>query len=62
MKTVCRGGLSHHLKTIRLFLSATVAEKTAAEKPKKKSKSWLPPNGFFVISTELQYLNDCGFR
>ena len=25
----------HHFKTIRLFLSAAVAEKTAAEKPKK---------------------------
>jgi hypothetical protein len=35
MELVCRGGLFHYFKTIRLFLGVAVDEKTAAQKSKK---------------------------
>jgi hypothetical protein len=39
--------LSHHFKTIRLFLGVAVDKKTAAQKPKKSKFSLPPPLIFF---------------
>jgi hypothetical protein len=45
--------LSHHFKTIRLFLGAAVDEKTAAQKP-KKVKILTPPSVFFIYLPKLK--------
>ena len=42
-----RDGLSHHFKTIRLFLGAAVDEKTAAQKPEKGQNFGYPLSVFF---------------
>ena len=59
---VWRNGLSHHFKTIRLFLGAAVDEKTAAQKPKKVKILATPSQFFFHISPKLQKLGDYGFH
>jgi hypothetical protein len=51
IKTVWRDGLSHHFKTIRLFLGAAVDEKTAAQKPKKVKIS-ANPSQFFLNNSQ----------
>ena len=46
IKMVWSDGLSHHFKTIRLFLGAAVDEKTAAQKPEKVKISATPSQFF----------------
>jgi hypothetical protein len=46
MKLVVKGGLSKHFETIRIFLSAAVDEKTAAQKLKKVQISATPSQFF----------------
>ena len=56
-----RDGLSHHFKTMRLFLLSEVDEKTAQQKPKKVKIS-ATFSQFFLITHELQKLSNCGFH